>query len=137
VTTPPLVEAFYARIWNAGDEGAARDLLADDFSFRGSLGIFAQGHDDFLEYVRSVRGSLSGYRAVILSCISEGSQAFARMKFGGMHVAPFRGFPPSGQRVEWEAAAVFTFRDDRIAALWVLGDLVGLDEQLRRNAENL
>jgi predicted ester cyclase len=82
-----------------------------------------------------VRGSLSDYRADILSCISEGSQAFARMKFGGIHVAPFRGFPPSGRRVEWEAAAVFTFRDDRIAALWVLGDLVALDEQLRRNAE--
>jgi len=33
-----MVELFYDRIWNAGDTDAAVDLLAADFSFRGSLG---------------------------------------------------------------------------------------------------
>jgi len=33
-----LVEAFYARIWNAGELAAADALLADDLTFRGSLG---------------------------------------------------------------------------------------------------
>ena len=56
------------------------------------------------------------------------------MRFSGLHVAPFRGFEPTGSPVQWEGAALFTFRDDLIASLWVLGDLAGLDAALRHNA---
>jgi steroid delta-isomerase-like uncharacterized protein len=134
MSTPPLVDSFYARIWNSGDESAAGALLTNDFSFRGSLGTSTRGVEGFLEYVKSVRASLAEYHAEILSCVAEGTQAFARMRFSGVHVAPFRGFPPTGKPIEWEGAAIFTFRGDRIAALWVLGDLAGLDARLRQNA---
>ncbi|MBI4885653.1 MAG: ester cyclase [Acidobacteria bacterium] len=134
MSVPPLVEAFYSRIWNAGDESAVGDLLTGDFAFRGSLGISTRGHHEFLEYVRSVRASLSNYYCAILSCVAEGLQACARMEFGGVHEAPLRGFAPTGKAVEWEGAALFTFRDGKIAALWVLGDLASLDERLRQNA---
>ena len=134
MSTPRLVDSFYARFWNSGDESAADALLTDDFSFRGALGTLARGREGFLEYVRSVRASLAEYHAEILSCVAEGTQAFARMKFSGVHVAPFRGFAPTGRPVEWEAAALFTFRGERIAALWVLGDLAGLDARLKQNA---
>jgi hypothetical protein len=36
MSTPKLVAAFYERIWNKGDLNAAAELLARDFSFRGS-----------------------------------------------------------------------------------------------------
>jgi hypothetical protein len=38
--------------------------------------------------------------------------------------------------VEWAGAALFTLKSDKIADLWVLGDLQGLREQLQRNAEH-
>jgi predicted ester cyclase len=133
MSTHPLVAQFYARIWNAGDEDVG-DLLAPDFAFRGSLGTTAHGHAEFLEYVRSVRGSLDGYLCDIIECVTEEPRAFARMRFSGTHVAPFRGFAPTGLPVAWEGAALFTFRGGLIAELWVLGDLAGLDEVLRRNA---
>jgi predicted ester cyclase len=129
----PLVEAFYGRIWNSGDEHV-EDLLARDFSFRGSLGTQTTGRLGFLDYVRSVRGSLAGYQCTILACVTEPPHAFARMRFSGTHVAPFRGFAPTGKSVHWEGAALFTLQEARIAALWVLGDLAGLDEVLRANA---
>ena len=126
----PLVEAFYSRIWNSGDE-QIDTLLTEDFSFRGSLGAETRGRAAFLEYVRSVRGSLADYRCEILTCVVELPRAFARMRFSGVHFAQFRGFAPTGRRVHWEGAALFTFRENAICDLWVLGDLVGLDEQLR------
>jgi predicted ester cyclase len=129
----PLVEKFYGRIWNAGDENVG-DLLAEDFIFRGSLGTEARGHAGFLAYVRSVRGSLANYRCDILACVTEREQAFARMYFSGVHVAPFRGFAPTRQAVRWQGAALFTFRQNVIAEVWVLGDLAGLDDVLRKNA---
>lgn len=49
MSTPDLVRAFYERIWNAGDLGAAEELLASGLSFRGSLGTELQGRDAFLE----------------------------------------------------------------------------------------
>lgn len=131
--THPLVEQFYARIWNSGDENV-ETLLTQDFTFRGSFGTAAQGHAEFLEYVRSVRGSLADYKCDILECVTEFPKAFARMRFSGTHVAPFRGFAPTGKHIQWNGAALFTFRDGLICDLWVLGHLVGLDELLRSDA---
>jgi len=136
MSTPMLVEQFYERIWNAGEEHAASELLADRFVFRGSLGSSTEGREAFLDYVRSVRGSLAEYRCDILDCVSEGRQAFARMRFSGRHVARFRGHAPTGKLVEWHGAALFSFDRGVIAELWVLGDLHGLDEVLRSNASS-
>lgn len=133
MSTPRLVEEFYARIWNSGDLGAAADLLAKDFSFRGSLGSELEGVEAFLEYVRLVRSALDGYHCEILACVSEGDEAFAKMRFSGRHVAFFRGYPPTGKTVQWLGAALFRLEAERIARLWVLGDLAGLDSALRAN----
>jgi len=55
------------------------------------------------------------------------------MRFSGRHVAPFRGFEPTGKTVHWLGAALFRFENGVIADLWVLGDLAGLDTILKRN----
>jgi steroid delta-isomerase-like uncharacterized protein len=131
--TPNLVAAFYERIWNAGDLAAVSEMLSEDFSFRGSLGAELHGREAFKDYVRSVRGALANYRCEILACVSDGDQAFAKMRFSGLHVAPFRGFPATGMPVQWLGAALFRFERQAIAELWVLGDLAGLDEDLKSN----
>jgi predicted ester cyclase len=136
VSTPPLVASFYERIWNVGDEAAMPEVLSTEFSFRGSLGTQLAGHTAFWEYVCRVRAALAHYRCEILECVSEGQQAFARMRFTGIHVGAFRGYRPSGRTVQWEGAALFRFEGERIRELWVLGDLVGLDAILKSNAES-
>ena len=133
MSTPALVDAFYTRIWNDGDVAAAEELLADTFVFRGSLGAELRGRDQFLDYVRMVRSALDGYRCDILECVREDDRAFARMRFSGRHVGEFRGFAPTRKPVAWAGAAQFRFERDRIAELWVLGDLAGLDAMLRDN----
>jgi len=134
MSTLELVQIFYDRIWNAGDTAAAEELLTADFCFRGSLGAEMRGRDPFCDYVRAVRSALQGYRCDILDCVTEGSKAFAKMRFSGIHVGPFRGFPPTGKPVEWLGAALFRTEESRIAELWVLGDLFSLDSMLKSNA---
>ena len=134
MSTPQLVEAFYSRIWNRGDLVATSDLLSNDFRFRGSLGSELRGTAAFEEYVRSVRGALSNYHCEILDCVAEQNKAFAKMRFSGIHVGSFRGFDPTGKPLHWLGAALFTLELDRISELWVLGDLVGLDNALEENA---
>ena len=67
MSTPAQVDAFYGRIWNAGDLAAATDLLTGTFVFRGSLGSELTGRDAFLDYVRSVRTALAEYLAAHLT----------------------------------------------------------------------
>jgi len=134
MSTPTLVETFYSRIWNDGDLAVASELLAERFSFRGSLGSEVRGRDAFTEYVGSVRGALADFHCEILDCVTEGDKAFAKMRFSGVHVAPFRGYKPTGKSVHWFGAALFIFDRKVIAELWVLGDLVGLDAVLKSNA---
>jgi predicted ester cyclase len=134
MSTPSLVEAFYSRIWNQGDLAATSDLLSKEFCFRGSLGVELRGSDAFGDYVRSVRGALADYHCEILDCVTEGNRAFAKMRFYGIHVAPFRGYEPTGRLVHWLGAALFLLECQLIAELWVLGDLAGLDAVLQANA---
>jgi len=133
MTIPNLVHTFYERIWNSGDLTAISELLVEDFSFRGSLGTELRGHEAFKEYVRSVRGALTNYRCEVLACVTEGDKAFAKMRFSGLHVAPFRGYPATGKPVHWLGAALFRFERHVIAELWALGDLAGLDAVLKNN----
>ena len=134
MSTPRLVEDFYERIWNDGNVDAAAELLTPEFSFRGSLGSEMWGREAFKNYVRSVRVTLADYQCEILSCVAEGDQAFAKMRFSGRHIAPFQGYEPTGKIVHWLGAALFRFENSVIAELWVLGDLAGLDALLQAQA---
>jgi len=135
MSTPRLVENFYLRIWNQGDLAATSDLLSTQFCFRGSLGVELRSLDAFRDYVQSVRAALADYHCEILDCVTEHNRAFAKMRFSGIHVAPFRGYQPTRRPVHWLGAALFRLDGDLIAELWVLGDLVGLDPVLQVNAK--
>ena len=131
-----IVQDFYDRVWNRLDKAAIPELIHPDFTFRGSLGPTMAGHEAFSAYVDAVTEALADYRCTILDLVTEGERAFARMRFEGIHRGPFLGFAPTGQRVDWAGAALFALKGDKIADLWVLGDLQGLREQLQRNAEH-
>jgi steroid delta-isomerase-like uncharacterized protein len=131
MSTPLAVTRFYEEIWNRGNVDVAGSLLAETFTFRGSLGAELQGRGAFLAYVDSVRTALADYHCDILECVSDGDRAFAQMRFSGRHVAAFRGYPPTGKPVHWVGAALFHFEGPRIARLWVLGDMANLDALLK------
>jgi predicted ester cyclase len=104
-------------LWDAHDTAAIPSVL--------------QG---FAEYVDMVHEALGEYLCTILDLVVETPKAFARMRFSGIHVGEFMGFPPTGKPVSWEGAALFTFSGDLIVDAWVLGDLKALEKQLRVNA---
>jgi len=136
MTTHPLVSNFYDRVWNTGDRSALDALVTDDFRFQGSLGPAIVGRDAFWQIVTTVRSALSGYTCDILDCVSEEAKAFARMRFSGTHVGPFRSFAPTGLGLAWSGAALFQFDGNRIREIWVLSDTAALDAALAANANH-
>lgn len=131
MTHKEAVRRFYEVVWNACDKSAIPALFHEDFTFRGSLGELRKGHAGLADYVDKVHGALADYRCDIEQLIVEGDVAFARMLFSGVHRAELLGHAATGKPVSWAGAAVFTFRGERIADLWVLGDLHALERQLR------
>ena len=130
-----VVRRFYADVWNKHDKSAIPALLQPDVTFRGSLGQRKTGHAGLAEYVDSVHQFLGEYQCDIIDLLAEGSQCFARMRFSGTHRGDLLGFKPTGKKIEWQGAALFTLRNGLIADLWVLGDIHELLQLLERNNE--
>lgn len=129
-----IVRRFYEVIWNQGRLNAISDICHDEMTFRGSLGDSKRGSEGFADYVRKVRGALGNYRCDIEEIVAEGNRVFAKMRFTGVHEGELLGYAPTRKTVQWAGAALFTIEGDRIAEVWVLGDLHGLVGQLSFNA---
>ena len=125
-----LVERFYYEVWNKGDETVAHEILGADFRFRGSLGQERVGPDGFIDYMRSIRTALAGFECMIDDLIKSNTRGAARMRFRGIHSGGFFGMPATGREIIWSGAAFFTMDRDRIAELWVLGDIDAVKRQL-------
>jgi predicted ester cyclase len=125
-----LVGRFYDEVWNRADESVARAILAPDFRFRGSLGPEHKGPEGFILYMRDVHAALGGYHCRIDDLIACGRRAAARVAFSGRHRAPFFGVAATGRDITWTGAAFFDCGPERIEALWVLGDIDSIKQQL-------
>ena len=125
-----LIERFYHDMWNKFDKSIFPELLARDLHFRGSLGQEKNGHAEFGEYVDFIEQAFPDFNNHIEDIVSEGDRSFARLTYTGTHQGEVFGIAPTGKRIEYAGAALFSFRDDRIASVWVLGDIYGLLRQL-------
>jgi predicted ester cyclase len=125
------VRRFYEQIWNQHNHKIIPEVLDENMRFRGSLGLTKYGHSEFKEYLDMVHEALGGYQCKIDDLVCEPNKVFARMTFTGIHKGEFLGFPPTGKRVTWSGAALFTFEGGKVIDLWVLGDLISLERQLK------
>jgi predicted ester cyclase len=128
------VRKFYDVLWNARNLNEIPSVLHEHFTFRGSLGQERRGHEGFAEYVNMVHEALEKYQCDINELIEEGDRVFAKMTFSGIHEDLFLGYSPTGKRLWWAGCALFRFDGDKISDLWVLGDLKGLEDQLKVDA---
>lgn len=129
------VRTFYDVVWNRFDKAVVPTLFHDDWTFRASLGPVRRGHQGFWDYMDEIAAALSGFTCEIRDLVEEGEQVFARMHFHGTHTGPFFGYAPTGKRVAWAGAALFTFSGGKIRDLWVLGDVHALLAELKANAQ--
>jgi predicted ester cyclase len=129
-----LIERFYHEMWDRFDKTLIPVVLTEDVRFRGSLGQNKNGHAEFAEYVDFVQRAFPDFTNEIEELISEGDKAFARLTYRGSHRGEVFGIAPTGRRIQYAGAAVFSFRGDKITEVWVLGDIYGLISQLQSPA---
>jgi steroid delta-isomerase-like uncharacterized protein len=129
-TARDLVARFYDRLWNAWDDAAVDDTLAEDFRFRGSLGDQTEGRDGWRRYRDKIRSGSHDFRNEIVELVVDGDRVAARLRYSGTHSGPLLGIEATGRPFSYAGAAFFTVARGRLASAWVLGDLAGLRAQL-------
>jgi steroid delta-isomerase-like uncharacterized protein len=126
-----LIRRYYDELWNRWDFALADALIAEDFVFRGSLGVSVRGREGFHDYMRTVRRAFPDFHNQIEDMIAEGDRVVARLTYTGTHQGELFGVAPTGRRVSYAGVAIFRIAGATIAEGWVLGDVHGLLRQLR------
>ena len=127
------VRQYYEAIWNQNDRQLIPELLHQDIKFRGSLGQMQYGHADFENYLDFIRHALGDYHCEIIDMVAEENKVYARMSYTGIHHGDLFGFAPTYAKLKWEGIASFIFIDDKIAELWVIGDVQAVLKQLAKH----
>lgn len=130
-----VVRKYYNDMWNKWDFSLADKLLDKQISFRGSLGSTVVGVPEFKNYMTTVRSAFPDFRNQIEELVGQGDVVAVRLKYTGTHLGPLFGIACTGKRISYRGVAFFGFRVNKIAQGWVLGDVLGLLQQLRGRKE--
>ena len=131
-----LVRKFYKVLWDNHNKEEMPSVLHENFTFRGSLGDEKRGHAGFAEYVDMVHKALGDYKCIIEEIVAEDNKVFTKMTFTGIHRDEFMGYAATQKRISWKGCALFTFENELIKDVWVLGDLMSLEKQLKKSSTN-
>jgi steroid delta-isomerase-like uncharacterized protein len=126
-----IIRRYYNELWNNWDLAVADELIASEIAFRGSLSVVVQGLEAFKGYVNLVRAAFPDFHNTIEELIAEGDKVVARLTYTGTHRGELFGVRPTGKRVAYAGVAIFFLLDGKIRNGWVLGDTMGLKEQLK------
>jgi predicted ester cyclase len=129
-TEDELVRRFYDDAWNRWDDSVVDEILAPDFSFRGSLGDEVRGRDGWRAYRDAVRRAVPDLHNEVVELVTASGQAAARLSCTGHHHGELLGRQGRDAPIAY-AAAFFRCAGGRVASAWVLGDLDALREQIQ------
>lgn len=125
-----LIEIWYYEMWNNWNKEVMYQILDEKMTFRGSLGIEKIGFKGLSEYIDFIKNAFPDFHNEIQLIITEGNKSFAKLKYSGTHKGTIFGIEPTNKKVEYWGSAIFSFNNDKISDVWVLGDIYGLIKQL-------
>lgn len=125
-----LIEKWYLEMWNEWKTDIFPEILVPEITFRGSLGQEKKGYNGLKEYMDYIKSAFPDFHNKIELIITEKNQSFAKLKYSGTHKGEIFGFKPTNRKIEYYGTAVFTFENEKIKDVWVLGDIFGLMKQL-------
>jgi len=127
-----LIRRYYEELWNRWDFALAGELVGEDVSFRGSLGVEVRGREGFVGYMRSVARAFPDFHNTVEELVAEGDRVVARLTYRGTHGGPLFDLPPTGRAVSYAGMALFRIAGGRIASGFVVGDTGRLMRELAR-----
>lgn len=127
-----LVKKYYEELWNKQNRDYIDILFDDEITFRGSLNIETKGKDGFRNYMDNVLTGIPNLYHGIEVLIEENGVVAVRAVYNGTHKGKLFEYEATNNRIKYNGASFFRFRNNKIADIWVLGDLFTLNKQLTK-----
>lgn len=125
-----LVKKYYEELWNKQNKDYIDILFDNNITFRGSLNIETKGKKEFEEYMNNILFAIPNLYHGIEIMVFENDIVVTRAIYNGTHKGKLFDFEANNNRIKYNGASFFRFKDDKIVDIWVLGDLVTLHKQL-------
>ncbi len=131
-TNKELVGLYYEELWNKQNKDYIDILFDDDIIFHGSLNITVNGKKEFEEYMDTILLGIPNLFHSVISMVCEENQIAVRTLYNGRHTGKLFEYKASNNKIAYNGAAFFKFKNGKIVDVWVLSDLKGLIQQLRK-----
>lgn len=132
-----IVRRYIEEVFNKGNLNVADEVLAPGFVDHNPMPGQASGIEGAIEFARDSRHSFPDLHVAIEQMVAEGDMVAVRSTIRGTHQGEYRGIPPTGKRVSWQAMAFFRVTNGKITERWSSQDHLGLLQQLGALPERL
>ena len=130
LTNKELVKLYYNELWNKQNKDYIDILFDDNITFHGSLDISVVGKEKFKEYMDTILTGIPNLFHSIIMMVSEDDTIAVKALYNGRHTGKLFDYEASNNKIVYNGASFFKFRDGKIIDIWVLGDLNNLNKQL-------
>lgn len=130
MTNKEIVKLYYDELWNKQKKEYIDILFDDNITFHGSLNINTKGKEEFENYMETILTGIPNLFHSIVSLVDENDQIAVRALYNGRHTGKLFDYEASNNKIQYNGASFFKFRDGKIVDIWVLGDLNTLTKQL-------
>lgn len=125
-----LVRQYYEELWNKESKALIEELFTDDIEFHGSLNIDTKGKKEFENYMDAILKGIPNLHHGIEILLEENATIAVRAIYNGTHSGKLFDYEATNNRISYNGASFFKFRDEKISNIWVLGDLATLYKQI-------
>jgi predicted ester cyclase len=125
-----LIQKYYEDMWNVWNFTVTDEIIHEAIEFRGSIGLTVKGRSGFKGYMNTIRAAFPDFHNTIEEMIAEDDKVVAVLTYSGTHQGTLFGVAPTGKHVQYVGTAIFRIEAGLVTRGWVLGDTLGLLQQL-------
>jgi steroid delta-isomerase-like uncharacterized protein len=126
-----IVRRYIDEAVNKGNLGVIDEVMDPNYvNPTTAIGRTPGGAERYKGGVSGTRAAFPDVQVRIESMIAEGDLVAYHSVWSGTHLGEWRGIPPTGKRVEWQATCYRRVRDGKVVEGWGTYDWLGVLEQL-------
>ena len=122
-----IARRFIEECWNKGDEGAMRELIADQCLYHDPA---FPGVEDIRQHIASCRSAFPDLRFTTEDMIGERNEVVVHWTARGTHKGPFLGMQPTDRQGTVSGISISRIEGGKLTEHWVDWNVLTLMEQL-------
>ena len=129
-----LLKRFYKEVYVEWNMELADQVLSPQFTSHDWPKSGPVGPGAFRDYYSALRSALPDARYEVDDIIAESDKVVVRWRLIGTHKGDYGGIAATGRAITLKGIAIYRVESGRIMERWVVSDVHGVLEELRRSS---